>query len=88
KTSGSRDALLEQLAIINPDLVAQEAQKSTPLKVSGSKADMIQAVKSVKPDAIFADELLDVWRDNPDEKILVTRQQLATARAIQSALLA
>ncbi|BFT81218.1 PD-(D/E)XK nuclease-like domain-containing protein [Enterobacter pseudoroggenkampii] len=88
KTSGSRDALLEQLAIINPDLVAQEAQKSTPLKVSGSKADMIQAVKSVKPDAVFADELLDAWRDNPGEKILVTRQQLATARAIQSALLA
>ncbi|WNN61175.1 RecE family exodeoxyribonuclease [Enterobacter hormaechei] len=88
KTNGSRDALLEQLAIINPDLVAQEAQKPTPLKVSGSKADMIQAVKSVKPDAIFADELLDAWRDNPGEKILVTRQQLATARAIQSALLA
>ncbi|EPJ0594352.1 RecE family exodeoxyribonuclease [Enterobacter roggenkampii] len=88
KTSGSRDALLEQLAIINPDLVAQEAQKPTPLKVSGSKADMIQAVKSVKPDAVFADELLDAWRDNPGEKILVTRQQLATARAIQSALLA
>ncbi|MBE3150549.1 PD-(D/E)XK nuclease-like domain-containing protein [Enterobacter cloacae complex sp. P30BA] len=88
KTSGSRDALLEQLAIINPDLVAQEAQKPAPLKVSGTKADMIQAVKSVKPDAIFADELLDAWRDNPGEKILVTRQQLATARAIQSALLA
>ncbi|EJS7337793.1 exodeoxyribonuclease, partial [Salmonella enterica subsp. enterica serovar Lille] len=33
KTSCSRDALLEQLAIINPDLVAQEAQKSSPLKV-------------------------------------------------------
>lgn len=88
KTSGSRDALLEQLAIINPDLVAQEAQKPTPLKVSGTKTDMIQAVKSVKPDAVFADELLDAWRDNPGEKILVTRQQLATARAIQSALLA
>ncbi|MEP8911006.1 RecE family exodeoxyribonuclease [Enterobacter mori] len=88
KTSGSRDALLEQLAIINPDLVAQEAQKPTPLKVSGTKADMIQIVKSVKPDAIFADELLDAWRDNPGEKILVTRQQLATARAIQLALLA
>lgn len=88
KTSGSRDALLEQLAIINPDLVVQEAQKPTPLKVSGTKADMIQAVKSVMPDAIFADELLDAWRDNPGEKILVTRQQLATARAIQSALLA
>ncbi|WP_449575978.1 RecE family exodeoxyribonuclease [Lelliottia nimipressuralis] len=88
KTSGSRDALLEQLALVNPDLVALEAQKPVPLKVSGTKADMIQAVKSVKPDAVFADELLDAWRDNPDDKILVTRQQLATALAIQSSLLA
>lgn len=88
KTSGSRDALLEQLAIINPDLVEQEAQKPAPLKVSGSKAEMIQAIKSVKPDAVFADELLDAWRENPGDKILVTRQQLVTAQAIQSALLA
>ncbi len=87
KTSGSRDALLEQLAIINPDMVAQEAQKAQPLKVSGSKADLIQAVKSVKPDAVFADELLDAWRENPEEKILVTRQQMSTALAIQKALL-
>lgn len=65
KTSGSRDALLEQLAIINPDMVAQEAQKAQPLKVSGTKADLIQAVKSVKPDAVFTDELLDTWRENP-----------------------
>lgn len=88
KTSGSRDALLEQLAIINPDLVAQEAQKPQPLKVSGTKADLIQTVKSVNPDAVFADELLDAWRENPQGKVLVTRQQLSTALAIQSALLA
>ncbi|SBM31917.1 RecE family exodeoxyribonuclease [Klebsiella oxytoca] len=87
KTSGSRDALLEQLAIINPDLVAQEAQKPQPLKVSGTKADLMQSVKSVNPDAVFADELLDAWRDNPEGKVLVTRQQLATALAIQKALL-
>ncbi len=86
KTSGSRDALLEQLAIINSDLVAQEAQKSAPLKVSGTKAEMIQAVKSVKPDAVFADELLDAWRENPGDKILVTQQQMQTALAIQKAL--
>ncbi|HCI4584733.1 TPA: PD-(D/E)XK nuclease-like domain-containing protein [Klebsiella variicola subsp. variicola] len=87
KTSGSRDALLEQLALINPDMVAQEAQKAQPLKVSGTKADLIQSVKSVKPDAVFADELLDAWRENPEAKVLVTRQQLATALAIQKALL-
>ncbi|HGW3765288.1 TPA: RecE family exodeoxyribonuclease [Enterobacter hormaechei subsp. steigerwaltii] len=88
KTSGSRDALLEQLSIINPDMVAQEAQKPQPLKVSGTKADLIQAVKTVKPDAVFADELLDAWRDNPEGKVLVTRQQLGTALNIQKALLA
>ena len=87
KTSGSRDALLEQLAVINPDLVAQEAQKPQPLKVSGTKTDLIQVVKSVNPDAVFADELLDAWRENPEGKVLVTRQQLSTALAIQKALL-
>ncbi|WP_368301359.1 RecE family exodeoxyribonuclease [Kluyvera sichuanensis] len=87
KTSGSRDALLEQLAVINPDLVAQEAQKPQPLKVSGTKADLIQAVKAVNPDAVFADELLDAWRENQEGKVLVTRQQLSTALAIQKALL-
>lgn len=87
KTSGSRDALLEQLAIINPDLVAQEAQKPAPLKVSGTKADLIQAVKSVNPNAVFADELLDAWRENPQGKVLVTRLQLSTALSIQKALL-
>ncbi|MCE9798323.1 PD-(D/E)XK nuclease-like domain-containing protein [Citrobacter portucalensis] len=87
KTSGSRDALLEQLAIINPDLVAQEAQKLAPLKVSGTKADLILAVKSVNPEAVFADELLDAWRENPHGKVLVTRQQLSTALSIQKALL-
>lgn len=87
KTSGSRDALLEQLAVINPDQVAQEAQKPQPLKVSGTKADLIQAVKAVKPDAVFADELIDAWRENPEGKVLVTRQQLSTALNIQKALL-
>lgn len=87
KTSGSRDALLEQLAVINPDLVAQEVQKPAQLKVSGTKSDLIQSVKSVNPDAVFADELLDAWRENPEDKILVTRAQLATAQAIQKALL-
>ncbi|WP_313111499.1 RecE family exodeoxyribonuclease [Pseudescherichia sp.] len=88
KTTGSRDALLEQLAIVNPDLIAQEAQKPAPLKVSGTKADMIQALKAVRPEAVFADELLDAWRENPEGKVLVTRQQLTTAQAIQKALLA
>ena len=86
KTTGSRDALLEQLAIVNPDLVAQEAQKPAPLKVSGSKVELIEALKAVRPGVVFADELLDAWRENPEGKVLVTRQQYATALNIQAAL--
>ena len=88
KTTGSRDALLEQLAIVNPDLIAQEAQKPAPLKVSCTKVDLIQALKAVRPDAVFADELLDAWRENPEGKVLVTRQQYATALNIQKVLYA
>lgn len=68
KTSGSRDALLEQLAIINPDLVAQEAQKEQPLKVSGTKVDLMQVVKSVNPDAVFADETTGCLAREPGRK--------------------
>lgn len=38
-------------------------------------------------DTVFADELLDAWRENPEGKVLVTHQQLSTALAIQKALL-
>ncbi|ECP5440349.1 hypothetical protein FT922_24300, partial [Salmonella enterica] len=36
---------------------------------------------------VFADELLDAWRENTEGKVLVTRQQLSTALNIQKALL-
>ncbi|VTN08307.1 Uncharacterised protein [Raoultella terrigena] len=51
-----------------PDLVAQEAQKPQPLKVSGTKTDLIQIVKSVNADAVFADELLDAGARTRKEK--------------------
>ncbi len=67
--------------------MAQEAPETDAAESLRQQSRHDQAVKSVKP-MPYCRELLDAWRDNTGEKILVTRQQLATARAIQSALLA
>ncbi|CAI2449828.1 Exodeoxyribonuclease 8 [Serratia liquefaciens] len=86
KVSGGRDALLEQLAIIDPEFAAREVAIPAPLSVSGNKEDMAARIKTILPTAIFADELLDAWKNSDDGRQLVTQQQMQHAKAIQRAL--
>lgn len=53
KTSGSRETLMETLAIINPDLVAQEMQKPSPVKTSGSRDAMLEQLAIINPDMVL-----------------------------------
>ncbi|UAN48015.1 PD-(D/E)XK nuclease-like domain-containing protein [Serratia sp. JSRIV001] len=86
KTSGGREALLEQLAIIDPEFVKLELAIPSPLAVSGSKEDMAARIKTILPNAVFADELIEQWRNTDDDRVLVTQQQMQEAKAIQHAL--
>ncbi|MNG58418.1 Exodeoxyribonuclease 8 [compost metagenome] len=86
KTSGGRDALLEQLAIIDPEFAAREVAIPAPLPVSGTKEEMGARIKTILPTAIFADELIDAWKNSDDDRQLVTQQQMQHAKAIQRAL--
>ncbi|MFJ3266084.1 RecE family exodeoxyribonuclease [Serratia liquefaciens] len=86
KTSGGRDALLEQLAIIDPEFAAREVAIPSPLPVSGTKEEMGARIKTILPTAIFADELIDAWKNSDDGRQLVTQQQMQHAKAIQRAL--
>jgi exodeoxyribonuclease VIII len=86
KTSGGREALLEQLESIDPAFVELERAIPSPLAVSGSKEDMAARIKAVLPTAVFADELIEQWRNADDDRILVTQQQMQEAKAIQHAL--
>lgn len=52
KTSGSRETLMETLAIINPDLVAQEMQKPSPVKTSGSRDALLEQLAIINPDLV------------------------------------
>lgn len=88
KTSGSRDALLEQLEAIDPAFVEKERAITSPLPVSGSKEEMAARIKSILPTAIFADELISAWKNASDERQPITQQQIQYAKAIQRALFA
>lgn len=85
-TAGNREALLDTLATVQPSLVEKIRATPEPLKTTGTKADLAKAIRSVNPDAVFADELIAKWKENPDNKVLVTREQLKMAYAMQEAV--
>lgn len=61
--------------------------KADQLKLTGKKEDLQEAIRAIKPDAIFADEFEQQWRDSVAGKTILTNEQLTLATAIQQALL-
>ena len=86
KTSGGREALLEQLSLIDLEFATLEKAIPAPLPVSGSKEEMAARIRTILPTAIFADELIEAWRNAGDGRQLVSQQQIQHAKAIQRAL--
>lgn len=86
KTTGGRDALLEQLATIDPEFVEKERAIPAPLPVSGSKEEMAARIKTILPTAVFADEVISAWKNSNDQRQAITQAQMKHAKAIQRAL--
>lgn len=61
--------------------------KADQLKLTGKKEELQEAIRAVNPDAIFADEFEQQWRDSVAGKTILTSEQLNLATAIQQALL-
>ncbi|HCN97211.1 MAG TPA: exodeoxyribonuclease VIII [Leclercia sp.] len=61
--------------------------KAEQLKLTGKKEELQASIRAVKPDAIFADEFEQEWRDSVAGKTILSSEQLALATAIQQALL-
>lgn len=87
KTSGSYSTLLDAYETIYPNVVALERAKPQPLNVTGKKEDLIIAVRSVNPGAVFADELIEQWQNGGDKRTPVSQRQMQHGKAIQQALL-
>lgn len=60
--------------------------KADQLKLTGTKDVLAASIRAVNPDAIFADEFEQQWRDANQGKIILSERQLAHAKAIQQAL--
>ena len=86
KTTGGRDALLEQLATIDPEFVEKERAIPAPLPVSGSKEDMAARIKTILPTAVFADEVISARKNGNDQRQPITQAQMKHAKAIQRSL--
>lgn len=56
------------------------------LKASGKKEDLAAAIKAVKPDAVFADEIIAEWQQSTNGKTLILRKQYELAKSIQQAV--
>jgi len=61
--------------------------KAEQLKLTGKKEELQVAIRAVNPDAIFADEFEQEWRDSVAGKTILSSEQLTLATAIQQALL-
>ncbi|EIM6319464.1 PD-(D/E)XK nuclease-like domain-containing protein [Salmonella enterica] len=61
--------------------------KSEQLKLTGKKEDLQEAIRAVRPDAIFADEYEQQWLENIGNKTVLTGEQLRLAKAMQQAVL-
>ncbi|HAF8817911.1 TPA: hypothetical protein G5V04_003407 [Salmonella enterica] len=61
--------------------------KGEQLKPTGKKEELQEAIRAVKPDAIFADEYEQQWLENIGNKTVLTGEQLQLAKAMQQAVL-
>ncbi|HIF5919607.1 TPA: RecE family exodeoxyribonuclease [Raoultella ornithinolytica] len=60
--------------------------KADQLKLTGKKEELQEAIRAVNPDAIFADEYEESWRQSMTGRTIISIELLASAKAIQKAL--
>ncbi|WP_313486723.1 RecE family exodeoxyribonuclease [Atlantibacter hermannii] len=85
KISGGRDALLAQLADIEPEFVAAERAKKQPYNISGNKDALAAIVREINPEAVFAEEFTSRWQAGAAGKSIVSDVDFAHLEALNRA---
>ncbi|HGY1777045.1 TPA: RecE family exodeoxyribonuclease [Citrobacter amalonaticus] len=60
--------------------------KAEQLKLTGKKEELQESIRAVNPDAIFADEYEQKWRESMAGKTILTSEQVTLAKNIQQAI--
>jgi exodeoxyribonuclease VIII len=86
KTSGTREQLLDQIATVAPGMAAKERAKFVPYNASGTKEQLTEIVRAIRPDVVTADD----WHKQQEEasagKIMISLDMYEQAKNISAAL--
>lgn len=86
KTSGTREQLLDQIATVDPTLAENERAKFLPYNVSGTKEQLTEIVREIRPDVVTIED----WQKQQEAanrgKTLITVDMYEQAKNIHAAL--
>lgn len=86
KTSGPRDQLLDQIATVAPEFADVERAKFIPYNISGTKEQLTEIVRIIRPDVVTADD----WHKQQEEarqgKTTISQDMYQLAKNINDAL--
>jgi exodeoxyribonuclease VIII len=85
KVSGGRDALLAQLADIEPEFVSAERAKKQPYNISGNKDALAAIVREINPEAVLAEEFIAQWQAGATGKSIVSDVDFSHLEALNRA---
>ncbi|WP_045443270.1 RecE family exodeoxyribonuclease [Citrobacter sp. S-77] len=86
KTSGTREQLLDQIATVDPTLAENERAKFLPYNVSGTKEQLTEIVRKIRPDIVTIED----WQKQQEVanrgKTFITVEMYEQAKNIHAAL--
>lgn len=86
KVSGTRDQLLDQIANVAPELAAQERAKFIPYNTSGTKEQLTEIVRAIRPDVVTADDWHKQQEAASAGKMMISMDMYDQATRISTAL--
>lgn len=86
KVSGTRDQLLDQIAIIDPAFAETERAKASPYNTSGTKEQLTEIVRSIRPDTVTADDWHKQQETASQGKAMISLDMYELAKNINAAL--
>lgn len=86
KVSGTREQLLEQIATVDPAFAESERAKFVPYNISGTKDQLTDVVRIIRPDVVTAEDWHQQQEDASLGKTMIALDMYEQAKRISSAL--
>lgn len=86
KTSGTREQLLDQIATVDPALAENERAKFLPYNVSGTKEQLTEIVREIRPDVVTIEDWQKQQETANRGKTFITAEMYEQAKNIHAAL--